>query len=951
MERHVSGTFIVALLNYVERAAGAPMAERVRNEAGCTKSMEELRASAWGSREEVLGAATAASILLGDPEIGRRAGEELYRMSLSDKATRAFFLAAGSPAAALDKVLEYTVKMGRGRAYRVVSQDGCSCVIEGNYGDPKLGDPFFCGLSLGYWPAIASLFGAVGTGHHPSCQCRGDDVCTFVIRWDPGATVSVEEAGAADAELRRRIGTFERMQLVAEDLARASDLPDLAERILDAIDVVTPAPQLLVAMQNPSGEAPILAWRGLRARTARALAARLLNGTYGGWPTITAMAPLGDFGVVAAIAPDGQTPSPTSSRLLEAFARHAVARVEAVLARQQAEDSRQTASGLLHLARALAETTSEKGVAECLARAVPSLVGSDHSSVMRWNADSSSLRPVAFVGPPGQKPFRDYSVKKVPGLFEVAACPTPFILERATAEPYAMEAMTKWDEAFDVIVPLIAKGEFLGFICAGYRSEIPLDRDIVFARLQGAADLAVTAFTNARLLEEVRHQALHDELTGLPNRSLLEDRATQSLLEAKRYGRRVGLLFLDLDRFKNVNDSMGHEYGDLLIRAASDRIRDVLRESDVFARTGGDEFVVVLHDVHNAEDAAAVASKVLDDLRRPFQIAGQDIYISASVGVAVYPDDGDDFGVLLRAADRSMYAAKGAGRNTVIRRLSADTSDEGPKRLRLQTELHQAFDQDEIEVFYQPQVSMADLRLTGAEALVRWNHPRLGRLSPDEFLPVARECGLMPRLDQFVRRAAFEQARSWQQLIPTFTVSFNLSPESVARPDLVPEIVADIEYYGLAPSALEVELPEGLVTDDNLEPLVEELSKLGVHVAIDDFGTGSSAFTRLQTLPIRTLKIDGTLVQRGDSVSDSSILATIIDMGHSLGMRVLAEGVESPVQAGHLRRAGCDCGQGYLFGRPGPPEGIERLAYSQLATLDSSGHRSDPQTEPNRSNG
>lgn len=674
MDRQVSGAFIVALLSYVERAAGTPMVERVRQEAGCTKTLDELRVSAWSSTYDVLAAAASASYLLGEPEMGRRAGEELYRMSMSDKATRAFFLSAGSPAAALESVLEYTVKMGRGRSYRIVSSDQSSCVIEGAYADPKRGDPFFCGLALGYWPAVASLFGAVGTAHHPTCQCRGDEVCTFVLHWDPGATAGAE-ASVADAELRRRIGTFERIQSVAEDLARASDLPDLAERILDAIDVISPAPQLLVAMRGPAGQAPILAWRGFQPRAARALGERLLNGTYRGRPTITARAPLGDFGEVAAIAPDGRAASATSARLLEAFARHAVARIEAVLARQQGEESRQTASGLLQLARDLAETSTEKGVSVCLARAIPSLVDADHSSVMLWNADSGALRPVAFVGPPGQTPFREYSIKKVPGLLEVASRPTPFVLERATTDPYAARAMTKWDEAFDVIMPLIAKGEFLGFLCAGYRTRIPLDRATVFARLQGAADLATTAFTNARLLQEVRHQALHDELTGLPNRSLLEDRARQSLLEAKRNGRRVGLLFLDLDRFKNVNDSLGHEYGDVLIRAAAGRIRDALRESDVFARTGGDEFVVLLHDIQGAPDATAVAAKVLEDLQRPFEVAGEELYISASIGVAVYPDDGEEFGGLLRAADGSMYAAKGAGRNTVVRRPSPDTGE------------------------------------------------------------------------------------------------------------------------------------------------------------------------------------------------------------------------------------------------------------------------------------
>ncbi|HET6963532.1 MAG TPA: EAL domain-containing protein [Acidimicrobiales bacterium] len=929
----MSNTFLVALLQYLERAGGPGLVGQVMAAAGSTRPIEEIRAARWGTRDEVLGLAAAAADLTGDHDIGRRVGEEMFRMSVSDPATRAFFISQGSPGAALDGVLDYTVKMGRGRTYRVLSRDAGGCVVEGEYESSTLGHPFFCGLALGYWPMLATLFGAVGTGIHPRCQARGDDTCTFVIRWDPDAALATNEVEAADAELRRRIRTFEEMQSVAEDLARAADLPSLAECILDAVDDIIAAPQLLVAITAQAGRPPVVASRGLGRGAAEATALALLEGRPGPGAVI-ASAPLGAFGLVAALAPGATTVSKTSSRLLDAFARHAGARIEAVLSRQQAEESRQTASALLLLARSLSETTTETDVWECLVRAVPSLVGSDHAAVLRWNADDLSLRTVAYVGPPDQPPQQEFSASQVPALYEMAARPTPFVLHRSTAIGFIADAMALWDEDVDVVVPLVEKGDFLGFICAGYQDGRKLDRDAAFARIEGAAGLAATAFTNARLLEEIRHQALHDDLTGLPNRVLLEDRVRQGLKEAKRHGRKVALLFLDLDRFKNVNDSMGHEFGDILIQAAAGRIRGCLRESDVFARMGGDEFVIVLQEVSGADDARLVATKILEDLRRPFEIGGRDLYISASIGVAVYPEDGGDYGALLQAADGSMYAAKSAGRNTVTRKQPAPGQSDGEKRLSLETELHRALESDGITVVYQPQVAMADLKLVGVEALVRWEHPSLGALPPSEFLPIAEECGLMPRLDRLVRRMAFRQARAWQETIGSVMVAVNVSAQTLCRPSLLDEMAADLRECGVDPTTIEVELTEGMVGDDELIPVVDGLADMGLRVAIDDFGTGASVFARLQRLPLHTLKIDRSLIGGREASRDWSIVAAIIDMSHSLGLTVVAEGVESAVQAGHLRKCGCDSGQGYLFGRPLPVDEVEKVMYTHLNYLD-----------------
>ena len=931
-DRYVSSSFLLAVVEYLERAGGPGLVTRALADAGCDQTVEELRATRRCAAEQVVAVARAAARATGDADIGRRTGEEMFRISMADPATRAFLSSTGDPASALEAVLKYTTKLGQGREYRIASRDSAGCVIEGLWERPDRADPFFCGLPLGYWPLLPSIFGATGTAIHPECQCRGDATCRFEIRWDPGAGATDLQLLRANAELRQRIRTFEEMQSVAEDLARAADLPELADAILDAVDAITLAPELVVAISARMGRPPVVASRGLSPDQARSIADDLLRVQKS--PDGAAVAPLGPFGFVAAGSPDVRMEADPSSRLMDSFTRHAGARIEAVLSRELAEESSQSASALLGLAASLAQTTTEPEVWECLARAIPKLTGADHSAVLRWNAERCSLTTVAHVGPSEREPFAEFSVTKVPALYEMAARPAPFLLDRQSATGYVADAMAIWDDQVEVIMPLVGQGDFLGLMCAGYVQELVLDKDLAFARMQGAADLAVTACTKARLLEEIRHQALHDDLTGLPNRVLLEDRVRQGLREAKRNQRRLALLFLDLDRFKHINDSMGHKFGDTLIQAAAERIAGTLRESDIFARMGGDEFVIVLHDITGPEDGAHVAEKILGEMRRPFDIGGRTLYISASIGLAVYPDDGGDYGSLLQSADGSMYAAKDGGRNMFSRQEPSAGRGDGRSRLSLETELHRAIETDQLRVVYQPQVAMADLKLVGVEALVRWDHPQMGELPPSEFLPLAEECGLMAQLDRVVRREALRQAKEWHRSIGRLVVSVNLAAQSIRRPELLAEVAADIRESGVDCEAIEVELTEGMVGEDDLKPVVEGLAAMGLRVAIDDFGTGASVFARLQRLPLHTLKIDRSLVQGGQAARDNSILAAIVAMAHSLGLNVVAEGVERPVQAGHLRRAGCDAGQGYLFGRPVAAEEIEKMMYFQLTNLD-----------------
>lgn len=659
--RDVSNLFVVSLLRYLERAGGPTLVDGVLATAECTRTVEQLKKAKWASRDEVVALAEAARLLTGDQEIGRRAGEELFRTVAMDEATTALFRSAGDPASALEGLVAYAGKMARGRGYRIVSRSPGELVVEGDYVPREAGHPFFCGLSLGCWPGIPTLYGSTAVSTHPTCQCRGDDICTFVIRWDrPSAG---EHSRSSEQEkLRRSVSSFEEMQEMAAELARAADLPALAEKILDTVDALMPAPALIVAIEAQDARAPVVAGRGLPSKLVPKIAADLLTGAYDGYRGVAMQSRLGGFGVVAVLLPQEDPVVQTESRLLEAFARHAAARIEAVLSRQAAEESRQTASALLQLASVLSETRTEQEAADELAAAVPVLLRADHSVVLRWYEREQAMRPVAFFGTAEDLPYTEITVANIPDIVKLADHPVPLILRRADAPPWIADAMRIWGDAIDVVVPLVDQGDFLGVICAGFRDETTLDSETAFTRLQGAAGLGVNALSKARLLDEVRRQALHDPLTGLPNRILLEERVRHSLAEAKRSHRKVGLLFVDLDRFKAVNDSLGHELGDMLICQTASRISEILRETDTLARMGGDEFVVALSGIKSGADAERVARKILEVLGEPFKFGEHSLAASASIGVAVFPDDGDDYEVLLQRADVSMYAAKAGGR-------------------------------------------------------------------------------------------------------------------------------------------------------------------------------------------------------------------------------------------------------------------------------------------------
>jgi diguanylate cyclase (GGDEF)-like protein len=446
--------------------------------------------------------------------------------------------------------------------------------------------------------------------------------------------------------------------------------------------------------------------------------------------------------------------------------------------------------------------------------------------------------------------------------------------------------------------------------------------------LDALATVASGALENANLVEQIKHQAFHDAMTGLPNQLLFEETVSLALAERRRPERKVAIFLLDLDRFKRVNDSLGHPAGNELLQEVARRLTGVVRGGDTVARMSGDEFTVLVTGLRSTGEAAYVAEKVMAVFRAPFVVAGQELYVTASLGIAIAPDDGTRPSVLLKNADTAMYRAKDRGRNC-FEIYSVEMNSAAEARLALEGDLHQALDSGQLRVVYQPQIDLLTGRLIGVEALARWDHPTLGPISPDTFIPLAEESGLIVELDDWVMRTACAQVRAWRDAgLPPVRMAVNLSGRAFWRARIVERVTETLAVTGVNPEQLELEVTESMAVDAvaDTRPLFRELEALGVRLAIDDFGTGYSALGRLQGLPFHTLKIDRSFVVGVENPHDEApIVAAMIAMAHALKLEVVAEGVETEAQQSFLARNGCDMAQGYLFSRPVEPAEIEAM--------------------------
>ena len=429
-----------------------------------------------------------------------------------------------------------------------------------------------------------------------------------------------------------------------------------------------------------------------------------------------------------------------------------------------------------------------------------------------------------------------------------------------------------------------------------------------------------------RQAAENEHLALHDPLTDLPNRSLFHDRAHQAILGARRDDTGVALMILDLDRFKEVNDTLGHHNGDLLLQEIGVRLRGGLRESDSVARLGGDEFGLLLAHVADGSEALMLGERVREVLRRPFTLEGVTLDLEASIGIALYPEHGEDVDTLLQRADVAMYLAKEDRSGCEL--YAADRDEYSPHRLALAAELRRALDENELVLHYQPKADLNDGRIVAVEALVRWQHPEHGLLPPDQFVPLAEATGLIRELTLRVLDEALRQQRLWREDGIEVRVAVNLSARDLYDLTLPATTERLLAQHGVPATALELEITESVIVADPMRAraILNRLSEMGIGLAVDDYGTGYSSLGYLKRLPIDEMKIDRSFVmQMADDRNDAAIVRSTVELGRNLGLKVVAEGVETAAAWAHLKALGCDFAQGYYLSKPIPAEEVAAL--------------------------
>jgi diguanylate cyclase (GGDEF)-like protein len=940
--RQVKGALAKMVLSYVRRVLGQGAVDAVLAAACDEESIAPLLSpGSWISTTQTLRIAEEAARICGEANIGRRTGEEMMRVS-RERGTIDVVRASGSVAAALAFTVNLGTKMSSGRVYELTEVGDGHATIVARYVLPADANPFYCGQAAGYYGLVPDVFGYAGVIAEPECMCRGDSRCVYKLRWSmqaDGAHIAAEEIAASRDRADSLIERFEQLHTMAAELANADHVDTVLARIADRAGIAIHAPRYLLAARTHEAGRLHIHHKGFDEDLVAGFAGQLLAGELGEHEDrLIADIASGDriYGRLAVLYPRGSSVSEAEKRLLTAYARHAAAALDAVGSLEAARRDRDMAQALLALAQSLAVVSTRHDVACRVAAAVPAVVLCEQAAVWLWDNDEGCLRLEAEF--PSERVSQERRVLHsgdTPGLAELARHPMAVVIDGVEmAGPTMRVLMEENGVRRCAVVPIMARGGFLGVVAAGFlpddgADDVPVTKTELLARLGGLADHAATALDNADLITRVREQALRDALTGLPNRRLIEERAQQALLQMTRTGRRVAFLFVDLDRFKNINDTLGHEVGDELIRQVADRLQQSLRASDTLARLGGDEFVVMLPDIVSSSDADVVAEAILQLFRRPFCIGEREIFVTCSIGVATAPDHGQDYTTLLRHADAAMYEAKQAGRNiTVVYTPAATTSQR--RKLELESELHTAVERNELHVLYQPQIDLRTSRVVGVEALVRWDHPELGRLAPDRFIPMAEESGLIAGIDEWVRDTAFRQARTWLDRGIRLRMAVNLSTRVLRDSKLAEDVANQLAACHLDPDQIELEVTDRVVMDEHeLGLALARLCDVGVRLAIDDFGTGSSVLGRLQGCPIDTLKIDRSFVSAINvNRSGAPIVTALLSMAAALSLEVVAEGVETEAQAEFLRAAGCQLAQGFLFSRPVEADDVEALIAS-----------------------
>jgi diguanylate cyclase (GGDEF)-like protein len=581
---------------------------------------------------------------------------------------------------------------------------------------------------------------------------------------------------------------------------------------------------------------------------------------------------------------------------------------------------------LVAMGRDLAKALDGHGIADLIAEHIARAVVFDECGIYSWDRLNDAVLTAGYF-PLGRRPILQdvYALDEYPETRQVLTSQRSSVVRSSdpSADPSEVRFLESLGGTVMAQLPIVVNGQAIGTVELLSRSGATLDAwQLTLA--QTMANEAGIMLENSRLYGEIRHQALHDSLTELPNRALLGDRLEHALAR-RRSDSLIALLFVDVDDFKLVNDAFGHGVGDTVLTAVARRLRGLIREGDTAARLSGDEFAILVEDLTSAEDADAAASRVVNAFRAPLDVGGQAIQLSVSVGVGLADASPHSAEELIRNADFAMYAAKQAGKGQ-HRTYDAGERQIADERVRLQRDLRGAVARNELLVHYQPIIDLRSGAVTSCEALVRWQHPQRGLLLPASFVPQAEETGAIVEIGAWVLETACAQLVHWQRSSPGLSVSVNLSGRQLQDPSLVGDVRRVLERTGIAPASLVLEMTETvLVADPASESTLARLKALGVRLAIDDFGTGYSSISYLRRFPVDILKIDREFIKEVESREGQALLRGIVQLGRSLGLTLIAEGIERSAQLARITETSCEQGQGFLFGRPTESSGIAKL--------------------------